>query len=277
MNDEKHTMPMAEFKEKFGDTMASMEKHLKPSSAIEAEWFDRNEKLPEEGAIVSLLSYGGRVYQAKKRRLQRPLGVDQQRRQLGAESVGMVHLFQTAFQMSNRLHIQGEYPPDWPEINARACEAVGHRCIRCGHPYRKGEHRKGEWSPCDKLCTHKGAIRLMPDETVGPPTHCDPVVIAGDAVEAGFKVEAQWRILTCHHFDGDKSNCEWWNLLVLCQRCHLTIQGRVKPEIPYFLEHSAWAKPYVAGFYAHKYEGRLITREEAVARMDALLAHERRA
>ena len=27
--------------------------------------------------------------------------------------------------------------------------------------------------------------------------------------------------LTVHHFDGDKANCEWWNLMALCQRCHL--------------------------------------------------------
>ena len=36
--------------------------------------------------------------------------------------------------------------------------------------------------------------------------------------------------LTVHHFDGNKSNCEWWNLMALCQRCHLRRQGmRPKP------------------------------------------------
>ena len=82
------------------------------------------------------------------------------------------------------------------------------------------------------------------------------------------------RILTTHHFDGDKANDEWWNLMALCQVCHLQVQTKVDPEIPFFLEHSAWAKPYVAGFYAKKYEGRLITREEAMSRLDELLAHE---
>jgi len=81
--------------------------------------------------------------------------------------------------------------------------------------------------------------------------------------------------LTVHHFTGDKSNNEWWNLMALCQRCHLKVQGRVNPDIPYFLEHSAWAKPYIAGFYAWKYEGRLITREEALARKEELLSIER--
>ena len=125
--------------------------------------------------------------------------------------------------MTLRLHIRGQYPPDWDEIGDRVRAEAGGKCIRCGH------------------------------------TH-DPA--------NGFA-------LTVHHFDGDKSNCEWWNLMSLCQRCHLRVQGRVNPEISYFLEHSAWAKPYIAGFYAKKYEGRLITRQEAEARLDELLAYER--
>lgn len=77
-------------------------------------------------------------------------------------------------------------------------------------------------------------------------------------------------------FDGDKSNDEWWNLLPLCQVCHLHIQGKVDPEQPYFFEHSDWIKPYVAGFYARKYEGRNIARAEAMDRLDELLAYELR-
>lgn len=84
------------------------------------------------------------------------------------------------------------------------------------------------------------------------------------------------KILTTHHFDGNKANDAWWNLLPLCQVCHLHIQGKVDPEIPWFLEHSEWLKPYVAGFYAHKYEQRTITFKEACARLDELLAYERR-
>jgi hypothetical protein len=48
----------------------------------------------------------------------------------------------------------------------------------------------------------------------------------------------------------------------------------VNPDTPFFLPHSDWIKPYVAGFYAHKYEGRDITREEAESRLDELLAYE---
>jgi hypothetical protein len=176
--------------------------------------------------------------------------------------------------MSKRLHIQGEYPADWDQIGDRVRQEAGHRCIRCKHPFRTGAHGKGQWTPCDEKCTHKGPIVFLgvyedrPIEVVTNQT-------AGECVLVGRKVVAEWRILTVHHMDGDKSNCEWWNLLALCQRCHLTIQTRLNPELTYFLEHSAWAKPYVAGFYAKKYEGKLITRDEAVARMDELLRYER--
>jgi 5-methylcytosine-specific restriction endonuclease McrA len=84
------------------------------------------------------------------------------------------------------------------------------------------------------------------------------------------------RILTTHHLDGDKSNDQWWNLLPLCQVCHLQVQAKVDPEVPFFLEHADWFKPYVAGFYAHKYEGRNITRQEAESRMAELLSYELR-
>lgn len=82
-------------------------------------------------------------------------------------------------------------------------------------------------------------------------------------------------VFTVHHFDGDKSNCAWWNLLGLCQRCHLSVQARVNPDQPWMFEHSAWLKPYVAGFYAHKYLGLSLTRDEVNARLEELLALER--
>jgi hypothetical protein len=81
-----------------------------------------------------------------------------------------------------------------------------------------------------------------------------------------------WFILTVHHLDGDKVNGRWWNLLALCQRCHLSVQGRVMPERPYLFAHSAWFRPYVAGFYAYYHAGLDITREEADANTDAWLA-----
>lgn len=171
-----------------------------------------------------------------------------------------------------RLHTHGEYAEDGPARRLKVREEAGHRCIRCHHPFETGKHGKGEWTPCDEQCTHRGPIRILraDGERIGIVSNA----VAGDILSHYFGVEAQWRILTVHHFDGDKSNDAWWNTLALCQRCHLTIQCRVDPAIPFFLEHSEWAKPYVAGFYAWKYEGRLITRAEAEERMEALLAHE---
>ena len=56
-------------------------------------------------------------------------------------------------------------------------------------------------------------------------------------------------VLTVHHFDGNRCNCDRWNLMALCQRCHLSIQSRVNPRMPYLFEPSIWIMPYIAGFY----------------------------
>lgn len=171
-----------------------------------------------------------------------------------------------------RLHIQGEYPPDWKAISDATWAAAGHRCIRCAHPYRKGEHGKGQWTVCDHHCRHMGPLaRLLPGNA--EPDRIAPTV-AGKIALGPFTIVAEWRIGTVHHLDGNKANCAWWNLLALCQRCHLTIQTKVNPDQPFMLEHSDWFKPYVAGFYAKKYEGRDITREQATEEMERLLAYE---
>lgn len=177
--------------------------------------------------------------------------------------------------MPRVLDITGEYPPDWKAISDRVWSEAGSRCIRCGHPYAKGEHGKGEWTPCDGSCTHANPCRVIIPSLFQTCMFRGDRTTAGEAVKAGYTVEAQWRIGTVHHLDGNKANCVWWNLLALCQRCHLTIQARVNPQQPYMLDHSEWFKPYVAGFYAKKYEGRDITRETALAELDRLLAFER--
>lgn len=134
------------------------------------------------------------------------------------------------------------YPPEWhTEIKHAVREAAGNRCTRCQHPYDKGA---GKWSPCDELCNHDRQVR-------------------------------SWRILTVHHLDGNKANCRWWNLVALCQRCHLQIQGRVRMERVWPWEHSEWFRPYVAGFYAWMYLGEDLTRDQVDARLDELLALER--
>ncbi len=56
--------------------------------------------------------------------------------------------------------------------------------------------------------------------------------------------------LTVHHLDICPSNCAWWNIPALCQRCHLTIQSKVVMERYWMFEHSTWFRPYVAAYYA---------------------------
>lgn len=80
------------------------------------------------------------------------------------------------------------------------------------------------------------------------------------------------RVLTVHHLDGDKGNNRWWNLLALCQRCHLTIQAKVIPERPYLWEHSPWFKVYAAGFYAWHHGKHTPTRAAVEADLDRWLA-----
>lgn len=60
------------------------------------------------------------------------------------------------------------------------------------------------------------------------------------------------RILTVHHLDMNKSNCEWWNIPALCQRCHLEIQNKVVMERRWMFEYSEWFIPYYAGYCAHR-------------------------
>lgn len=55
--------------------------------------------------------------------------------------------------------------------------------------------------------------------------------------------------LTIHHLDGNKSNNTEWNLACLCQRCHLTVQGKVFMPQFYMFEHSDWFKKHVDGYY----------------------------
>jgi len=173
---------------------------------------------------------------------------------------------------------------------------AGHRCERCGHPYipkgdaKKlgivpsgvgGEHMGGRWSACDERCTHDGRVRVWV-ETEGDTEDADWLEISalrpiGELIAecGGQPHEAEWRILTVHHLDGDKANLAWWNLAALCQRCHLEIQAKVVLERVYPYEHSDWFKPHVGGFYAKSYLRLDLTREEVMSRLDELLDLER--
>lgn len=81
-------------------------------------------------------------------------------------------------------------------------------------------------------------------------------------------------VLTVHHLDLNPQNCEWWNIPALCQKCHLHIQAKVFMEQPYFLEHSEWFKPYVAGYYANQ-NGYPTNREWVMGHLEMLLDYGR--
>ncbi len=171
----------------------------------------------------------------------------------------------------------GEAIPRIPDL---VREQAGHRCIRCHHPFVVGS-TPGHWSPCDERCTHGGPIRTSDGQQLSAPSAGEGVtvidwLVARGSLVLGTIVEAEWRVLTVHHLNGVKHDCRWWNLVSLCQRCHLTIQAKVHMQRPYHREHSTWFKPYVAAFYAFEYLGEELTREETMSRLDELLDLEHR-
>lgn len=171
------------------------------------------------------------------------------------------------------------YPPEWhAKVKHAVRAAAGNRCVRCGHSFVVGE-TPGLWSPCDERCTHGGPVRAR--ALSAGPDEWERDDLDGDDLAAyrtgGFELQARSRVLTVHHLDGNKANLRWWNLVSLCQRCHLTIQGRVKMERVWPWEHSDWFKPYVAGYYASTYLGEELSRPEVMERVDELLWLERMA
>jgi len=64
-------------------------------------------------------------------------------------------------------------------------------------------------------------------------------------------------VLTVHHLTGNKQQPfeDRWAFAVLCQRCHLKIQARVKMDQMFFVEIldvSEWFKPHLQGFLLSK-------------------------
>lgn len=170
------------------------------------------------------------------------------------------------------------YPVAWHSIeeSGRGIKHLvradaGDRCVRCGHPYTAGD---GEWSRCDEKCEHGMPARCVahPFEALGSGTTTGGLVReAADWIPPRV-IEAQWRILTVHHLDGNKLNCRWWNLAPLCQRDHLLIQRKVVMGRPWPWEHTEWFKPYAAGFYAYTFSGIYLTRREAEEQLGYWLA-----
>lgn len=155
-----------------------------------------------------------------------------------------------------RLAFRNEYAVDWSELAAAVKAAAGNRCVRCGHPNGDRVMR----GPAEPVLEGRGVMYRYTNLLQECTEHCT------------HATDGKLRVLTVHHLDGDKANSRWWNLLALCQVCHLQIQARVIPERPYLFEHTAWFKPYVAGFYAWYHGGREISRAEAEAELDRWLA-----
>lgn len=182
------------------------------------------------------------------------------------------------------------YPIAWHEIDGGpgvkhlVRQQAGHRCVRCHHPYEAGA---GEWSTCDAACEHdgpwrmrdwniaawRGAVAWVEADTLD----VDWWQTTGCSSPDQAILQARWRILTVHHLrlgDDAKRDLRWWNLVALCQRCHLQIQGKVRMEQIWPWPHSDWFKPYAAGWYAWTYLGEDFTSDETMARIDELLALE---
>lgn len=178
------------------------------------------------------------------------------------------------------------YPRQWhTAIKHQVREEAGYRCVRCLHPYTRStatieqDPETGKpvnWSPCDARCQHGDPARDLqhPFGSLSGGTTTGELI--SEAAECGVvrRIEAAWRILTVHHLDKVKGNCRWWNLVALCQRCHLQIQGKVQMTRVWPWEHSDWFKPYVAGYYAFVYFGEELDRPTVESRLEELLALE---
>lgn len=147
------------------------------------------------------------------------------------------------------LEYRGEYPANWDELAAGLKVAVDYRCVRCFHRFEPTQVRVNGFKVhlaqlCDDVCDPERCRALRIHDRGG--VHC----------------------LTVHHLDGDKANGAWWNLLVLCNSCHLQVQAKVIVERPWLFDHSEWFQVYVAGFYAKYYGGVDITREQAFNQLE---------
>lgn len=129
-----------------------------------------------------------------------------------------------------------DYPDDWSAVATAVKTDAGNRCAACGHPHETPTNRVS----CDELCGHEADDRQ--------------------------------RILTVHHLDGDKANCRWWNLVPLCQVCHLRVQGRLHPDQGFLCAPPEWLQPYLAGRYAWNVLGLELDRFEVQVVIPEVLA-----
>jgi 5-methylcytosine-specific restriction endonuclease McrA len=168
---------------------------------------------------------------------------------------------------------KGEYVKDRKALHNAVRADAGNRCIRCGHPQGDRQVITDDRLRVAKLKADYPNAVVHSHTWDATDEDGWRVVLQVACDDACTHVrDGKLRILTVHHLDGHKANNAWWNLLALCQACHLTIQGKVIPERPYLWPHTKWFKPYVCGFYAHYYGKQAITRAEADATPERWLA-----
>lgn len=156
-----------------------------------------------------------------------------------------------------RLEYRGEYPLGWRFLSDAVMASVGYRCVRCSHPFDPTTRKP---LICDGGC----------DLTKGPHRNADPRFAS--AIKRHDDPRIPGLNYGVHHFDGDKSNNRWWNLMPLCNCCHLKVQSSVIPERQWLFEHTTWAKPYIAGFYAFWFAQLDPTKEQVEDNLDQYLA-----
>lgn len=137
---------------------------------------------------------------------------------------------------------RGTYPWNWRRISYRVKRLWGFRCERCHHPhvpaYPTGIIKDlwhNDWEVDEGIMApvvfRRGDILLGRSMTTFE-TPCDIHCSHGPAVKQ--------RTLTVHHLDADKANCRLWNLIALCQVCHLQVQGKLKFDQTWMFEHKPW-------------------------------------
>ena len=101
---------------------------------------------------------------------------------------------------------KGRYPLEWDRIAWAVKTWAGWRCEHCGHPHELPSLR----SQCDSRCSHP--------------------------------VDGKQRVLTVHHLNMDPAECALWNLVALCQACHLSIQSRVDWHQGWLSDLPTWTR-----------------------------------
>lgn len=102
-----------------------------------------------------------------------------------------------------------EYGSDWKRISKAVKHRAGDRCELCGAP-------NGEKIIRQKKCGAEWTLAEI-----------GRWVCKKERIRYGEPIKV---VLTVHHIDFNKMNNKKWNLIALCQRCHLRLDLGYKME-----------------------------------------------